>query len=202
MKPSSETPMEKITFGMLLRPYRAPDLIGAGDDFRPLGRSLFSDMPAIRRHPALARLDALAGAWTMHAAAGGREVMRGRTTGEWIEDGAFLRLRADADPPSADTHPDWITHSPFPTTVVIALDDASQTFTYAYSDGRGVSRVYTMRLEGDRWEIDGRPGADFFQRFRAVIAGDARTILGRWERSDDGERWELDFELEYRRAEA
>jgi hypothetical protein len=38
---------------------------------------------------------------------------------------------------------------------------------------------------------------DFSQRFTGRVGDDGNTIQGRWETSDDGSRWEHDFDLTY-----
>ena len=48
---------------------------------------------------------------------------------------------------------------PFPITTIIGLDDFSQRFSYLYTDGRGVSRIYDMTLAGREWEVSGRAAA-------------------------------------------
>jgi hypothetical protein len=92
-----------------------------------------------------------------------------------------------------------VENSPFPVTTIIGLDDASETFCYAYSDGRGVSRVYRMTLDDGVWKVWGQPGPKFFQRFTGTFSEDGNTIEARWEGSDDGSDWKLDFELTYKR---
>src|SRR4051794_15352634 len=150
------------------------------------------------RHPAHGRLGLLAGDWTFRAVAGGREVARGRSSGEWIEDGAFLVLRTDGEP-AEDAPQAWFDNAPFPTTTIIALDDHSESFTYNYSDARGVSRVYAMRLTDAHWDVEGQSGPEFHQRFGATISAHGDIIAGRWESSPDGERWETDFDLVFTR---
>ncbi|HEX4718886.1 MAG TPA: hypothetical protein VH300_10180 [Thermoleophilaceae bacterium] len=146
----------------------------------------------------LAQLDALAGVWDMAATIGGQDLSGAWSTFEWIEDGAFLRLRADAELP-ADVPEELRANAPFPVTVIIGLDDSSERFGYLYADGRGVHRVYEMTLEGSEWSIWGQSGPEFFQRFFGTFSDDQNTIDARWEFSPDGETWELDFELTYRR---
>jgi hypothetical protein len=80
-----------------------------------------------------------------------------------------------------------------PTAVtIIALDDPSGAFTYAYADGRGVRRVYWMSLSDGGWRIWGQAGPEFFQQFTATVSGDAKSISGHWDRSRDGTSWERD----------
>lgn len=155
--------------------------------------------PEASRSPVLARLDPLVGEWGMKATVGERETARGRASFEWIEDGAFLVHRADAEPPTEETPAAWVEHSPFPTTTIIGLDDSSETFCYAYSDARGVSRLYDMTLNDGVWKIWGQSGAEFFQRFTGTVSEDGNAITARWEGSRDGSNWDVDFNLTYTR---
>jgi hypothetical protein len=76
-----------------------------------------------------------------------------------------------------------------------------------YFDERGVTRLYLTDLEGSTWKIWLAPGQDwngpngpgFNQRFIGEISADGKTIEGRWERGlgDAGDRWEIDFPLDY-----
>jgi hypothetical protein len=151
------------------------------------------------RNPALRRLDALVGKWEMEASIDGEPLGgHGETTFEWIEDGAFLVGHADAEP-GDDAPPEFVANSPFPVTMIIGLDDWSERFCYAYSDGRGISRLYEMTLQDGEWKMWGRPGEEFFQRFSATFSDDGDTITGRWEASSDGSTWETDFDLTYTR---
>ena len=127
----------------------------------------------------------------------GQPTARGTTTFTWLERGAFLVQHADADPPLPTAPPEWLTNSPFPLVTIIALDDASGTFCYAYADARGVRRVYQMRLSDGVWEIWGQAGPEFYQRFRGTFSQDGNTITSRWERSRDGSTWERDFDGTY-----
>ncbi|HLX21458.1 MAG TPA: hypothetical protein VKR23_15035 [Gaiellaceae bacterium] len=84
-------------------------------------------------------------------------------------------------------------------TWVIGHDDSRPGYTVLYSDGRGVSRVYEMRLEGDVWRI-WRDDPDFSQRFEARIAADRDRITGTWKKRHVGGGWEHDFDVDYVRA--
>jgi hypothetical protein len=138
------------------------------------------------------RLDALVGEWEMDA----HWLVRGRAKFGWIEDGAFMLQRARAELPK-DAEPGLTENFPFPITTIIGVDDFSETFGYVYTDARGVSRVGHMTLEGREWTISDRAGAEFFQRFTGTFSEDGNEISGRWERSPDGQEWELDFEITY-----
>jgi hypothetical protein len=151
----------------------------------------------IQRSPVLRRLDPLVGEWEMSVNIEGNEVVGGRTEFRWIEGGAFLIQHADADLSAEGVPRGWIENSPFPVVTIIGLDDRSERFSYLYSDGRGVSRVYEMTLEEREWRIWGQAGPEFFQRFAGTFGEDGKTIASRWEKSSDGSNWELDFELTY-----
>ena len=49
--------------------------------------------------------------------------------------------------------PELIYNSPFPLVTIIAADDASDSFSYAYADARGIHRVYKMSLDDGGWKM-------------------------------------------------
>jgi hypothetical protein len=109
------------------------------------------------------------------------EIVRVTATFEFIDDGRLLAFRqGDA------------------ATWVIGRDDSSPVYTVLYSDGRGVSRVYTMTLDGETWKI-WRDDAEFSQRFEAVVSSNQELVSGRWEKRHGGGAWEHDFAVTYRR---
>jgi hypothetical protein len=111
------------------------------------------------------------------------EVIRGTVAFEFIDDGRLLALRqGDA------------------ATWIIGRDDSSALYTVLYSDARGVSRVYSMTLEGEIWKI-GRDDQEFSQRFEAVVSAERDLITGRWEKRVGRGSWEHDFDVTYRRVE-
>jgi hypothetical protein len=146
-------------------------------------------------NPALARLDALVGEWDLQASVGGRPMGGGRTTFEWLDAGAFLVQRADAEP-AEQTPAEWVANSPFPVTAIIGVDDATEKLCMLYSDARGVCRIYQMSLSNGVWNI-WRNAPGFFQRFAGTFSSDGRTISGSWEGSEDGSNWKPDFDLTY-----
>jgi hypothetical protein len=128
-------------------------------------------------------LDALVGEWDMASSLAGRPV-RARTTFEWLAGKQFLIQRWEIDVPEA---PDGI--------AIIGGDPLRQH----YFDSRGVARVYEMTLADGVWTLERHADPpDFSQRFAGRFEDDD-TIAGRWERAG-GTRWELDFELVYRRV--
>ena len=91
----------------------------------------------------------------------------------------------------------------FPNTLaVIGPADDGEGYVMHYFDSRGVSRIYTMSLDGRSWTLERAPSgprSDFWQRWIGEFSEDGNTIQGRWETSDDGSSWELDFHLTYTR---
>ncbi|PZG04584.1 hypothetical protein [Nonomuraea aridisoli] len=147
------------------------------------------------RHPALARLDALLGRWTVRLKVDG--VGASWTEFSWQDDGLFLHQYSDADiPPSAPAA--WRENAPFPVTSLIGLDDTSERFTMLYADARGVHRVYQMTLADGVWRM-WRHAPGFNQRFHGTFSPAGDTIDARWEMSADGETWRVDFGLTYTR---
>ncbi|MFI7618196.1 hypothetical protein ACIBP6_43950 [Nonomuraea terrae] len=147
------------------------------------------------RHPAMARLDTLLGRWTVRLKVDG--VGTSWTEFSWQDDGLFLHQRSDAEiPPSAP--PGWRENAPFPVTSLIGLDDASEQFTMMYADARGVHRVYQMTLADGVWRI-WRHAPGFNQRFHGTFSPGGDAIDARWEMSEDGETWRVDFGLTYTR---
>lgn len=141
------------------------------------------------RNPALARLDALAGAWQIEVAHPlvPTPITGGRVTFEWLE-GGFLVQRADPGNPD------------FPSSVaVIGGDDTTGRYVMQYFDSRGISRIYEMSLGDGVWRL-WREAPGFSQRFTGAFADGGKTIMGRWEKSSDGATWELDFGLTYRKS--
>lgn len=146
-------------------------------------------------NPVLERLDALVGEWETAMTIDGRTLTGGRATFEWLEDGAFLVYRGEAEDMS-EAPPEIVEHLPFPTVSIIGLDDSSEQFTMLYADARGVFRVYQMSLSDGVWKL-WRDAPGFSQRFTGTIGDDGDTITGYWEMSEDGAEWEHDFDLTY-----
>jgi hypothetical protein len=151
-------------------------------------------MDEAARPPALERLDAFVGTWTLEGSLPGAPgvVARGRATFEWLAGGRFLISRWEVERPE---FPDGI--------AIVGLDRDGEAFTQHYFDSRGVARVYAMTLRDGVWTLlrdspDLSP-LDFWQRFTGELSADDHTISGRWETSRDGSTWEHDFDLTYRK---
>lgn len=146
----------------------------------------------------LASLEPLIGDWELEAHIAGQTLTGARATFEWAADGAFVIQRTDAEIP-ANAPAEFIANSPFPTVMIIGLDDGFGSYSALYADGRGVRRVYQMSFDGRVWK-QWRDAPGFHQRSEAVLSENGETITGRWEGSSDGSDWELDFEYTYRRV--
>ncbi|WP_214413191.1 hypothetical protein [Sphaerisporangium fuscum] len=148
------------------------------------------------RHPAFERLDVLVGRWAVRPKVPGLGSAWMEFT--WQDDGAFLRQESDIDS-IPDTAPKaWRENAPFPTIALIGLDDTGEEFTMLYADSRGVHRVYRMTFAQGEWRM-WREAPGFNQRFTGTLSPDGDTVEARWEMSEDGVNWTLDFEITYSR---
>jgi hypothetical protein len=142
------------------------------------------------RTAALARLEPLLGEWTVQVSIA--PGLTGRSVFEWALGGAFLLERSEAPDPA----PDGLT--------VVAPNEEGDWYTQHYFDSRGVVRIYAMTFGDGAWTLlrtspDFTP-LTFAQRYTGRFSDDGQTIEGRWETSNDGASWELDFELVHRRV--
>jgi hypothetical protein len=138
----------------------------------------------------------LIGTWRFEPIVDGHAAGIGRATFAWIEHGAFVLERSDAD----WTDPGWVEKAPRSTQSVIGFDDTTGEVSMLYADSRGVFRIYGGTLTDDAWRL-ARAAPGFHQRFIGLFGDDGRTIEGRWESSPDGVAWELDFPVTYRKVE-
>ncbi|WP_157972514.1 hypothetical protein [Saliphagus sp. LR7] len=150
---------------------------------------------AAESNPGLDRLNAFVGEWEMALSIDGQTFPGGRATFDWIEDGAFLVYRGEAEDMS-EMPAEMAENSPLPTVSIIGVDDSSEQCTMLYSDARGVFRTYQMTLSDGEWEL-WREAPGFSQRFTGTFTGDGNTITGSWEKSEDDTEWEHDFDLTY-----
>jgi hypothetical protein len=138
---------------------------------------------------AMERLEPFIGEWVMAATfpagpAGGS----GQAVFEWALGRQFLIERCEV--PGA---PDSI--------AIMGFDSGRQSYRQHYFDSRGVARLYAMDFSDGVWTLlrdtpDFTPLA-FAQRFTGTFSPDSQRIDGRWENSQDGYAWELDFHLSY-----
>lgn len=133
---------------------------------------------------ALDQLTVLLGEWVMESK---KYAGRGRMTVERLDEDGFICLRSSA---AAGDFPS--------STWIIGADDDGVECTCLYCDSRGVRRVYMATVEDRVWKI-WRSAPGFNQRYVGKIAPDGRSIQGKWEFSEDGTIWEVDFDLSYQR---
>ena len=142
-------------------------------------------------HPTLEPLAVLVGEWRMILSNASfledaSVSFESSASFRWVQEGAYLLL-VQGDPASPP-YAYWM----------IGSDDAVETFTILYADDRRVSRVYHMSLADGVWQI-WRNAPGFHQRFSGRLSEDGNTISARWENSEDGEVWNHDFDLTYKR---
>lgn len=140
-------------------------------------------------NPALAALCGLLGQWQieMRFPTDPMIMVSAISTVSWHENGAFLKIHDEGKVPE----------SPWSTSIV-SRDETTETYCMLYYDWRGTSRIYQMSLENGQWKR-WRHASGFSQRFIGHFHPNGNTITARWEVSSDGEQWNLDFDLIYRK---
>jgi hypothetical protein len=145
--------------------------------------------PSRSANPTLKELEVLVGEWKLE---GSHPLLigpvRGRAVFAWFEGGAFLSWKTEFELPDV---PNAVSS--------IGCDDVGETCTILYSDIRGVSRIYEMRLKDGEWKM-WRNAPGFMQRMTGTISTDRNTITVRGELSRDGLHWEQDLDLVYTRV--
>ena len=140
----------------------------------------------LKPNPALKGLEVLIGEWNME---GNHPLfpspVRGHASFEWVEEGAFIVWHSEFEHPGL---PNGI--------AIIGRDDPADNCCMLYFDGRGVSRVYLMSLEGRIWKY-WRSSPGFSQRMTGMISDDLNTIAVHGEKSSDGINWEQDLDLTF-----
>ena len=138
------------------------------------------------RQPAnLQPLNALLGEWTSEAThpAFPGQVVAGRVSVEWLEGERFLLQRTQSD------HPD------FPDALLV-LGETEGRFVSHYFDSRGVHRTYQLSFDDGVWRL-WRDEPGFNQRFAGTFEDDGNRMVGLWEASEDGSRWEPDLGITF-----
>lgn len=138
----------------------------------------------------LKKLEPLLGEWALEASSPDGEPWPGAgcASFEWHASRAHLVARTTLEVPGAPN-----------TTSIIGCDAANGTYYQLYSDDRSVCRVYEMSIGDGEWRL-WRKGEPFPQRFTGRFADDGNTIVGRWEKAENGEDYESDFDLIYRKV--
>ncbi|MCA9874304.1 MAG: hypothetical protein KC441_11635 [Anaerolineales bacterium] len=142
-------------------------------------------------NPALEAFRILIGHWNTTGTHGQvpNTILHGRTSFEWLENGAFLMMRSEIDDPR------------FPQGIAILGSDDSEGEYYLLTfDERGVSRKHEVSLRDKVWKW-WRNAPGFSQRYEGIIAEDGNTIIGQGELSKDGVSWEKDLDLTYTRID-
>lgn len=147
------------------------------------------------RQTQLARLEPFVGEWSIDAPAfelAPEVADAARMSIGWTLGGAYLLQRVSVPVPGA------------PEGLCVIGPDADGELLQHYYDSRGIARVYAMEFDGRDWTLERRrpdfSPLSFHQRWIGAFSDDGAEIEGRWETSPDGEDWELDFELIYRRV--
>lgn len=130
------------------------------------------------------------------------EVNRGTTDIEWLEGERFLILRSRVDHPQFPdtlmvigyTGSDRVDQSGHPSS---ASDDAPELTMHTF-DSRGVFRVYDVRVDDRSWHFE-RMAEGFSQRFTITFSDDGNTLTSTSQLCQDGEHWNDDLQVTYRR---
>jgi hypothetical protein len=150
-----------------------------------------SRQEAFRPNPALEPFHVLIGSWSTTGTHGQDPdtILHGNTSFEWLENGAFLLMRSEIDDPR------------FPSTIaIIGSDDAEGEYYMLTFDERGVSRKYEVSLHDNVWKW-WRNAPGFLQRYEGTIEDGGSSIVTKGELSKDGQSWQKDLDLTYKRVE-
>lgn len=141
-------------------------------------------------NPALNSLKTLIGEWKTVAThpAVPDTLFHGRTSFEWIEGGAFIKMHSEVDEEGV---PSGI--------AIFGSDDKTGEYFMLYFDERTVSRKYDVSFQDNRlkwW----RNTPDFSQRCTWTFADNGDTLVGKGEMCKDGKTWEGDLEQTFTRV--
>jgi len=143
-----------------------------------------------KQNARLAAFAQLIGEWNTtgrHPALPGR-TLRGHVAFDYIEDGAFVRMRSTSAEPEIP-----------PGVAIFGTDDAEGAGTMIYFDQRGVSRRYAFEIRAGELSF-WRDDPAFRQRFTVTVHPDQRRLSGKGTMSRDGGPWEGDLDVEYERS--
>ena len=136
-----------------------------------------------KQHPAT-QLKRLLGRWSAAATFPNGDVVRGAVTYRWLAKDALMIARSRM-------------RKLIPASVsILGADDVNNQLTMLYSDERGVTRTYAMKLTRTTLTFE-RKAPRFHQRFVGRFARNGREIRGAWQKSTTGRRWEHDFTIVY-----
>jgi hypothetical protein len=115
-------------------------------------------------------------------------ILHGRSSFEWLENGAFLMWRSEIDEPGV---PSGI--------AIFGSDDSAEAFSMLYFDERGVSREFEATLHDNVWKM-WRNVHGFSQRSTGTIVDGGNAIIWQSELSRDDATWQKDLELTFKRV--
>lgn len=140
-------------------------------------------------NPMLERFTVLVGEWETigHHPYFPDITLHGRTSFQWIENGAFLMMRSEN------------VEGKIPSGIAIfGSDDAQGKYSMLYLDERKVSRFYEVSFQ-ERILKWWRDDPAFSQQLTFNISDDGNTIVGEGQMRRDGKAWEKDLQLTYKR---
>ena len=135
-------------------------------------------------------LDVLAGKWITQGtirATGDASLskMRAIDQYEWLPGGFFMLHKVDA----------LIAGAVSQSIEVIGYDAAQACFVTRSYDDQGTSDVFTARLKGRAWSIDGEK-----VRFRGAFEADGSVLAGIWEQRSSQRRWSPWMDIKLRKV--
>ncbi len=142
---------------------------------------------AAKKNPSLEAYSILIGKWKTRGSHPllPNIILKGQTTFEWLEKGAFLVMRNHID------------HKDFPDGIaIIGSDDSDKEHSMIYFDERKVSRKFTSTIKRKVWKY-WRKDKKFSQRFTCEIKDGGKTIISKGKMSQNGMAWEKDLQLVY-----
>jgi hypothetical protein len=145
-------------------------------------------MSKMRLNPALKSLKPFVGDWDMELSRasfllGPQTKLHGPASFKWVEKGAFLVMYQGG---KRNPEATWL----------IGRDESTDSYKVLYFVARGVSRVYEMSFKDNEWKM-WRDSPGFSQRFRGLVSKDRKIIRAEWKKSEDGKKWEHDFDITY-----
>jgi len=145
-------------------------------------------------NPALQKFEQFIGSWEMEIfnasfLPDAQATIKASASFEWFEEGEFLIFRQGQKNKGTPWAIWFIGH-----------DKDAPNYTVLYMDDQSSSRVYEMSFENTLWKV-WRNGPGFRQRFTGAVNQEQKIISGNWERSVDGENWEHDFGLTYKKLD-
>lgn len=118
-----------------------------------------------------------------------KTTLTGKASFKWYGDKSFIVMRSETSGSGPAKPPKAI--------AIVNLDDTNKEGSMIYYDERGVSRIYTMNIKGNKWKL-WRKAPGFSQKFEGTISRDKKTIRAAWF-AKEKTSWKKDFEIVYSR---